>query len=78
MLRDVLAGEGLVKTVDPTSLTHVVLTHIAPNRLEALKAVLKLSTKGRAGPRLQVFLTNPALKLVQTTFGEFPAAAGSC
>ncbi|KAK9816862.1 hypothetical protein WJX72_006273 [[Myrmecia] bisecta] len=51
------------------SLTHVVLTHLTPSRVESIKQLLRMRQQQNAAP-LQIYLSNPALQLLQSTLGK--------
>lgn len=58
----VLRGE-----VPPAELTHIIITHLGPNRFPTLKAVLTEAVANRApgaGP-LKLVVTNPAKAALQ-------------
>jgi hypothetical protein len=56
-----MAVPALAAEVPPSKLTHVVITHLGPNRFPTLKAVLEAALQGRpAGSPLRLVVTNPA------------------
>jgi hypothetical protein len=50
-------------------LTHVIITHLDPKSIPTLAKVLSKATSGGARPT--VILTNPALQLLQSTWGTY-------
>lgn len=47
--------------VPPSQLSHIIITHLGPNRFPTLKAVLEAAVAGRpAGKPLKLVVTNPA------------------
>lgn len=56
----------LSQEVAPNQLTHVIITHLGPNRFPTLKAVLEAAVAGRpAGKPLKLVVTNPAKVALQ-------------
>jgi len=52
--------------VAPRDLSHIIITHLGPNRFPTLKAVLEEALKGRAaGQPLKLVVTNPAKAALQ-------------
>lgn len=62
----------LENLIEPSALTHLVLTHLDPKCLPTLEVLLRAATKGRpeGSRRLQLMLSNPALKLLETTLSD--------
>ena len=61
------AVDALKERVDLKSISNLVITHLTPKRLPSLKAFLQ----ERAGQgSLSIHLSNPALQLLRSTFGE--------
>lgn len=57
---------ALRNEVAPKDLTHIIITHLGPNRFPTLKAVLEEALKGRpAGSPLKLVVTNPAKAALQ-------------
>jgi hypothetical protein len=62
-----------------TSLTHVVLTHLDPKSIPTLEALLsRLPPSGGSKPVPVLVLSNPALRLLQTTLGGLHGAPAGC
>lgn len=59
--------DALGKATPISSLTHIVITHIDPNRIASLEAVLTRVAAG--GNKPTVICTNPASKVLQTSLG---------
>ena len=59
--------DALKERVDLTSINNLVITHLTPKRMPSLKAFLQ-ERVGQGGLRLH--LSNPALQLLRSTFGE--------
>jgi hypothetical protein len=66
------AADALSSTMSLRDLTHVVITHLDPKSIPTLAKVLGKAT--RQGARPTVVLSNPALQLLQSTFGRWPCA----
>ncbi|KAG2496624.1 hypothetical protein HYH03_005445 [Edaphochlamys debaryana] len=69
----------LESQVPLTSLTHVIVTQLDPKTIPALE--LLLSRRAAApgadkAPELQIILSNPAMKLLESTLGEKPETQG--
>lgn len=45
----------------------LIITHLTPKRLESLKAVLAVLL--HAGAPVELYLSNPAMQLLQSSFG---------
>ncbi len=59
---DVLSQE-----IDLHRLSHVVITHVGPNRIATLAPVLQKALKGRPqGRPLTLVVTNPAAKVLES------------
>ncbi|KAG2453394.1 hypothetical protein HYH02_001618 [Chlamydomonas schloesseri] len=63
---------ALEKQTPLTSLTHIILTHLDSKAIPSLELLLqrRLAAGPAPGSSLQVVLSNPALRLLQTTIGE--------
>ena len=63
-----------VKTLTPLSeLTHIVLTQLDPKSIPSLEALLAAVVSERGAAKatpLQVVLSNPAARLLQSAMGE--------
>jgi flavorubredoxin len=79
-VHNVPAVAALGQVVPPRQLTHIVLTHLAPNRVPVLEALLAATAQGRApgSAQLEVHLTNPAMQLLQSKLGAFVRPLGEC
>jgi flavorubredoxin len=52
---------ALSREVNPAELTHVIITHVGPNRIPTLKLLLEAALAGRpADKALKVVVSNPA------------------
>lgn len=58
----------LKSSIAPTSLTHLVITHLDPKAIKTLKVVIEAAVEGRKGEKLELILTNPAEQLLRSTF----------
>jgi len=67
-------GEALAGAANLSNLTHIVCTHLDPNRIPSLEAVLARAQAAGAKPTL--ILTNPALRVLQSSIGDKPEKAG--
>jgi flavorubredoxin len=57
----------LSSQLDPRELTHLVITHVGPNRTPTIAAVLRAALMGRpAGSRLKLVASNPAIKVLRS------------
>ena len=69
------AVDALKERVDLKSIGNLVITHLTPKRLPSLKAFLQ----ERAGQgSLSIHLSNPALQLLRSTFGEHCCCHPDC
>lgn len=59
--------DALASATSLASLTHVLITHLDPKAIPTLERVLARATA--AGARPQVILSNPAVRLLQATWG---------
>lgn len=68
----VLAVAALSAEVPPNTLSHVIITHVGPNRIPTLKLLLEAALQGRpAGQPLKLVATNPAqVALEKSLTGE--------
>ncbi|KAF6262522.1 flavodoxin-like protein [Scenedesmus sp. NREL 46B-D3] len=52
---------ALSREVDPTDLSHVIITHVGPNRIPTLKLLLEAALAGRTAEKpLKIVASNPA------------------
>jgi flavorubredoxin len=52
---------ALKSEVNPAELTHVIITHVGPNRIPTLKLLLEAALAGRSADKpLKVVVSNPA------------------
>lgn len=63
------AADALARATSTSRLTHIVITHLDPNRIPSLEAVLQRVQA--AGARPQLILSNPALRILQTSISEW-------
>jgi flavorubredoxin len=70
--------ECLSSQLDPRELTHLVITHVGPNRTPTIAAVLRAALMGRpAGSKLKLVASNPAIKVLRSGLqGEGTAGSG--
>ena len=63
-----LAVAALAREADLSTISHVVITHMGPNRVPTLAGVLEkiLAARGRAAPPLQLVVSNPLVKVLQS------------
>jgi flavorubredoxin len=61
--------DALESVTSVSALTHVVLTHLNPKRIQSLRAVLKKRQQQGDAPPLEVYLSNPALQLLRSSLG---------
>ena len=71
-----LAVAALAREADLSTISHVVITHMGPNRIPTLAAVLTkaLAKRPRSAPPLQLVVSNPLLKVLQANM----AGAHAC
>lgn len=72
------AVECLSSQLDPRELTHLVITHVGPNRTPTIAAVLRAALMGRpAGSKLKLVASNPAIKVLRSGLqGESTGSGG--
>lgn len=57
---------ALSQEVAPTDLSHVIITHVGPNRIPTLKLLLVAALAGRPAERpLKIVVSNPAQAALQ-------------
>ncbi|MEW5312660.1 MAG: hypothetical protein WDW38_004276 [Sanguina aurantia] len=67
---------ALSSLTPPSSLTHIIITQLDPKAIPTLEALLRTCQAGRTSDaKLQVVLSNPALRLLQSAMGEKPEKA---
>ena len=64
------AVSSLERFVSLQEIEHVIITHLAPNRLACLKAFLERRSSKQGSAQLTITLSNPALQLLRENFGE--------
>ncbi len=73
-VRAVAALKGSIKLSD---LTHIVITHMDPKSIPTLELLLKtLGEEG--GDKAKMILSNPALKLLQSSMGRWAICLFVC
>ena len=55
----------LESQINPNELTHLIITHLGPNRIPTLVDVMRSAYQGRSGTPLTLVGTNPAMKALQ-------------
>lgn len=60
-----LAVSCLEQETDVRQISHIVLTHVGPNRVSTLLSVLDKALQGRPAGSMKLVLSNPALKVLQ-------------
>eukprot|EP00877_Chromochloris_zofingiensis_P001128 jgi/Chrzof1/11015/Cz05g20140.t1 len=55
----------LEQETDVRQISHIVLTHVGPNRVSTLLSVLDKALQGRPAGSMKLVLSNPALKVLQ-------------
>ncbi len=68
----VIAADALNNVVQLRDIRYIVITHLTPLRMKALREVLKRRQKGlflAAGP-LDIYLSNLALQLLRSSLGR--------
>ena len=63
------AVSSLERFVSLQAIEHVIITHLAPNRLACIKAFLERRSSKQGAAQLTVTLSNPALQLLRENFG---------
>lgn len=62
---------ALSKEINPTELSHVIITHVGPNRIPTLKMLLEAALPGRpAGKPLKLVVTNPAKSALEKNLAD--------
>jgi len=70
---------ALTGEADLGELTHIVITHVGPNRIPTLVVVLREVLKKRSRGTISLVVTNPALKVLQNGMkGERQGPKGQC
>lgn len=75
----VAAVAALLQEVNPSELSHLIITHVGPNRIPTLKMLLEAALPGRpAGKPLKLVVTNPAKAALEKNLAGLPRLAGEC